>query len=181
MANVAWFNNAENKIEVFDFKLGTYVRILCIENLRNKLNYDRFADPNILGATRLVHSDLRIYPIAFIRLEITNSSSANLGGGPGAVVKADCLESRRSLVRTPLWPSSFKETNVSSPLIHIDLILWAASVTERDVLLARFSLYVHKGGLKHIHFISLTTLISSGRIRFVIIFSKGLKIAFLFF
>ena len=28
----------------------------------------------------------------------------------GAVVKAACLESRRSRVRTPLWHSSFKET-----------------------------------------------------------------------
>ena len=32
------------------------------------------------------------------------------GSGPGAVAKAACLESRRSRVRTPLWPSSFKET-----------------------------------------------------------------------
>ena len=32
------------------------------------------------------------------------------GGGPGVVVKAAWLESRRSWVRTPLWPSSFKET-----------------------------------------------------------------------
>ena len=30
------------------------------------------------------------------------------GGGPCAVVKAACLESRRSRVRTPLWPSSVK-------------------------------------------------------------------------
>ena len=35
------------------------------------------------------------------------------GGGPAAVVKAACLESRRLRVRTPLWPPSFKETNVS--------------------------------------------------------------------
>ena len=34
---------------------------------------------------------------------------------PGAVVKADCFESRRSRVRTPLWSSSFKETKCSFP------------------------------------------------------------------
>ena len=35
--------------------------------------------------------------------------------GPRAVVKAACLESQRSLVRTPLWPSSFKETKCFFP------------------------------------------------------------------
>ena len=35
--------------------------------------------------------------------------------GPGAVVKAVCLKSRRSRFRTPLWPSSFKETKMFLP------------------------------------------------------------------
>ena len=35
-----------------------------------------------------------------------------MGRGPAAVVKAACLESRRSRVRTPLWHSSFKETKM---------------------------------------------------------------------
>ena len=102
-------------------------------------------------------------------------------GGPSAVVKADCLERRRSQARTPLW-HSLKKQNVSSPLMHKDPILWGASVTERssdsqglnfefcvrkavsshsshhpeEVLLAPFSLYVHKGGLKphSFHFLS---------------------------
>ena len=34
------------------------------------LDYDRFLDPNILGAARLVHSDLRIYQISFFLLDI---------------------------------------------------------------------------------------------------------------
>ena len=51
-------------------------------------------------------------------------------GGPGAVVKADFLESRRLRAQTPLWHSS-KKQNVSSLLIHKDPILWGASVTER--------------------------------------------------
>ena len=35
------------------------------------------------------------------------------GGGPAAVVKAACLESRRMRVRTPLWPPISKKQNVS--------------------------------------------------------------------
>ena len=37
-----------------------------------------------------------------------------------AVVKAFCLESRRSRFRPPLWHSGFKETNISSPLTRQD-------------------------------------------------------------
>ena len=44
------------------------------------------------------------------------------GMGPGAVVKATCLESQRSRVRVPLWPLSFKETKGFSPLTRKDSI-----------------------------------------------------------
>ena len=37
---------------------------------KKELNYDRFVDPNILGAARLVHSDLRIYLISFFLLDL---------------------------------------------------------------------------------------------------------------
>ena len=37
------------------------------------------------------------------------------GGGPGAVVKTACLESRRSRAQTPHWPSSYKETKYLFP------------------------------------------------------------------
>ena len=36
---------------------------------KKELNYNRFVDPNILGASRLVHSDLRIYRISFFLLD----------------------------------------------------------------------------------------------------------------
>ena len=39
---------------------------------KKDLNYDRFVDPNILGAARLVHSDLRIYRISFFLLDVTS-------------------------------------------------------------------------------------------------------------
>ena len=47
------------------------------------------------------------------------------------MVKAACLESRISRFRTPLRPSSFKDTDVFSPLTRNDSILWGTSVTER--------------------------------------------------
>ena len=37
---------------------------------KKELNYNRFVDPNILGAARLVHSDLRIYRISFFLLDL---------------------------------------------------------------------------------------------------------------
>ena len=36
---------------------------------KKKLNYNSFEDPNILGASRLVHSDLRIYRISLFLLD----------------------------------------------------------------------------------------------------------------
>ena len=42
-------------------------------------------------------------------LRICVTSYPVLGRGPGAVVKAACLESRKSRVRTPLWDACFKE------------------------------------------------------------------------
>ena len=64
-------------------------------------------------------------------------------GGPDAVGKTACLESRRSRVQTSLSPSSFKEGKsfshraVSSHSFH----------NPREVLLVQFSLHVPKGGL----------------------------------
>ena len=55
---------------------------------------------------------------------------ATRGRGPGALVKAACLDSRRSLVRASLWPSSFKEPKCFPPHLR-RLMLWGASVAER--------------------------------------------------
>ena len=100
------------------------------------------------------------------------------GEGPDAVVKAACLESRRSWVRTPPWPSSFKENKMFllSSLVKIQycgeppwqrssVLGFRPSVLEfqilclegsvphsshhpQEVVLVLFSLYVNKGGLK---------------------------------
>ena len=44
--------------------------LFCVFLVEEKLNYDRFVYPNILGAVQLVHSDLRIYRISFILLDL---------------------------------------------------------------------------------------------------------------
>ena len=51
--------------------------------------------------------------------------------GPGAVVKAACLESRRSRVWTPHYLQVFHKYIVSSPLTRNISILWGTAVTER--------------------------------------------------
>ena len=65
--------------------------------------------------------------------------TTNEGGDPGAVVKAACLESLGSPVRTPLWHSSFKETKVHSPLTRKDGIL--CSVSDRQSSNFEFSVW----------------------------------------
>ena len=52
--------------------LGTLAHILCIlGRTKNSitLNVDSNVDPNVLGASRLVHSDLRIYQMLFFFLD----------------------------------------------------------------------------------------------------------------
>ena len=93
--------------------------------------------------------------------------------GPGAVVKTACLESRRSRVWTLLWPSSFLLRSIVKNLYCWELpwprdsvlglrppgaewrimclegsVILFISVNPQEVLMAQFSLNVHKGGLK---------------------------------
>ena len=51
------------------------------------------------------------------------------GGGPGAVVKAACLENQRSRVSSPAGIQVSKKQNVTSSLTCKYLISWGASVT----------------------------------------------------
>ena len=100
------------------------------------------------------------------------------GGGWGALqcmVNAACSESRRLRVRTPLWHFSFEDTkcffpahsnrfNIVGSLRHgsnFESFVWRAvsshsSHHPEEALLAQFSLYAHKGGLKRhsFHFVS---------------------------
>ena len=99
--------------------------------------------------------------------------------GPGAVVKAACLECRWSRVRAPLWHSSFKKTicfflahsrrfNIVRSLrdrevaystsdrhgSNFEFCVWrtVSSHHPQEVLSAQFGLYVHKCGLGLINF-----------------------------
>ena len=54
---------------------------------KKEVNYNRFVDPDILGASRLVHSDLRIYRISLFLLDrnylfVISGGQLVLGVGP---------------------------------------------------------------------------------------------------
>ena len=96
--------------------------------------------------------------------------------GPGEVVKAACLENLRLRARTRSYHSGFKETKVSivgslrdrevacsasdRQGSNFESCVWRTVSSQsshhpQEVLLAQFSLYVHKSGLKpdSFHFI----------------------------
>ena len=62
--------HAHNEIAFFYIKSWKAFAYYVYFKSKKELNYDRFVDPNILGAARLVHSDLRIYRISFFLLDI---------------------------------------------------------------------------------------------------------------
>ena len=55
-----------------------------------------------------------------------------VSGGPGAVVEAACLQSRRSRVQTPLWLPSFKEAKCFFPS-HSKIFNIVGSLRDREV------------------------------------------------
>ena len=70
---------------------------------------EHFMTSRIVNVSFYLHGHLTcsfIYP---------RTISAWRGGDPGAVVKAACLEIRKSRARTPLWHLSFKETKCYFP------------------------------------------------------------------
>ena len=70
MSNISWFSHTDNEIKAFYIKSWN-ICIYCVYFKSEKeLNYNRFVDLNILGASRLVHSDLRIYQISFFLFDI---------------------------------------------------------------------------------------------------------------
>ena len=58
-------NYADYKNEIFYIKSWNTCTYGVYFESKKELNDDRFVDSNILGAARLVHSDLRIYRISF--------------------------------------------------------------------------------------------------------------------
>ena len=118
----------------------------------------------------------------FVCCRVVTSSNVyvvpKLGGSSGAVVKASCLETRRSQVQTPFWPSYSRETKLFFPAkswrfnivkslrdqevacsssdrhgSNFEFCVWRAvafhlSHRPQEVLLAQFSLQVHTCGLR---------------------------------
>ena len=71
MSNISRFTHTDNEIKSFKSKSWNIFTYSVYFESRKELNYNRFVDPNILGASRLVHSDLRIYRISFFLLDIS--------------------------------------------------------------------------------------------------------------
>ena len=65
MPNVSWLTTLTI---LSTNSTGTCTYFVYFKSMK-ELNYDRFADLNILQAARLVHSDLRIYWISFFLLD----------------------------------------------------------------------------------------------------------------
>ena len=67
---IPWLSHTDNEIEVFYIKFWNTCTYSVYFKLKKELNYNRFVDPTILAAWRLVHSDLRIYRISFFLLDV---------------------------------------------------------------------------------------------------------------
>ena len=76
---------------------------------------------------------LRAYRNKFVNIKIIEVVSLRYkGGSPSVVVKVVCLESQRSRVRAPLWPSSFKDTKYLFPA-YSQIFNIVGSLCDREV------------------------------------------------
>ena len=66
---ISWFSHTDNEIAVFYIKSWNICTYYVYFKTKKKHNYNRCVDPNILSASRLVHSVLRIYRISFFLLD----------------------------------------------------------------------------------------------------------------
>ena len=80
MSNASWCSQTDNENDVFYNKSWNIFTYYVYFKSNKVLNYNRFVDPNILGASRLVHSDLRIYRISFFLLDMCINVSVILKG-----------------------------------------------------------------------------------------------------
>ena len=117
--------------------------------------------PNILGAARLVHSDLRIYRISFFLLVVV-STAAFHARVQGSVPGLGGLKVTKWLLPHPRVKvsivGSLRDREVACSVSdrqgsNFESCVWRTVSSQsshhpQEVLLAQFSLYVHKGGLK---------------------------------
>ena len=67
----------DNEIQDFYIKSWNICTYSVYFKSKKELNYNRYVDPNILRASRLVHSDLRIYRISFFLFDGANPADPN--------------------------------------------------------------------------------------------------------
>ena len=67
---------ADDEIALFYIKCWNTCAYFVYFKSKKELNCDKFVDPNILGAARLVHSDPRIYRISFFLLDLKGLAQA---------------------------------------------------------------------------------------------------------
>ena len=118
--------HADYRIGVFSIKYCNICAYFVYFKSREELNYEKFVDPIILGAPRLVHSDLRIYRISFFLLY-------------------RIFKSRREKTRAPEWQSQRLPTtrghqpwSYFETLSSLKLPFSSSSTTSRE-LLSQFS------------------------------------------
>ena len=70
MSTISRFSQTDNEIEVFYIKSWNTCTDFVHFKAKKELNCNRFVDPNVLDASRLVHSDLRIYRISFFLFDL---------------------------------------------------------------------------------------------------------------
>ena len=164
MIYVAWFTHADYRIGVFYINSKMFFFVYFMS--KKELNYDRFVDPNILGAPRFVHLDLRMYRISFF-LRCLSRQSPGFGSRsrrfqrnkivfPHPRVKVSIVGSLRD--REVACSASDRQGS------NFESCVWRTVSSQsshhpQEVLLAQFSLYAHKGGLKpdSFHFLALIT------------------------
>ena len=73
------------------------------------------------------------YKISLQRVH--NCLAREAGVGPGAVINAACLDKRTSRVRTPLWPSRFKEAKRFLPRCLVKIPYCGEPPGPRDTVL----------------------------------------------
>ena len=69
-----------NHTDYFIYHFLEHMYLFVYFKSKKEHNYDRFVDLNILGAVRLVHSDLRIYRISFFLLDKKSYIDHNFQG-----------------------------------------------------------------------------------------------------
>ena len=78
-------NHADYKNEMFYIKSWNTCTYVVYFKSKKELNYDRFVDPNIYGAARLVLSDPRIYRISFFLLDKSEVMPGRTNPGAAAL------------------------------------------------------------------------------------------------